>query len=244
MDQIPMKNQAQRPLNTQSGSIFIWIFVMIALFGALSYAMTQSSRSGASNLTGEKVKMAATEIVGFFNTTKDAFNNLVINGCDPLAISFNSTEYVRYNGTAVNTAPPSSPANCALFDSPYGVKAVSFEKYGSSAYTGTGTNPLPGSLNVRYADVANVGSTQHDLNIAFTGMDLQICVAVLNLVANQSSFTEVPFDTWGYGGNNSYTPGTVGSLNALNLPTSSMVWALRQASSPNYCQIGMIIKAN
>lgn len=240
-----MKNQAHPRSHTQSGSIFFWIFFMVIMFAALSFALTQGFRSGSATVDKENEKLRAQEIVEYFNQVKLHFNSLVISGCRPEQISFNSNLYVRYNGTAINAAPPASPANCAMFDNSGGITALSFNKYGSDDYSGTGTNPLPGSLNVRYADVENLGTGEHDLIMALTGMDLKVCVAILNYVASPGqTFTDVPFDTWSYGGNNSYTTGTAGTLNELTLPTSSMVWALRQASSPDYCQIGMVLKAN
>lgn len=240
-----MKNQARRERHSQSGSIFFWIFFMVIMFAALSFALTQGFRSGSATVDKENEKLTAQEIVEYFNQVKAQFNSLVIGGCTPLEISFDSDAYVRYNGAAVNAPPPSSPPECAMFDTSGGIAALAFGKYGSDDYLGSGTNPLPGSLNVRYADVENLGTGEHDLVMALTGMDLKVCVAVLNYIAEAGqTFTDVPFDTWSYGGNNTFTPGTAGSLNELTLPTTSMIWALRQASSPDYCQLGMVLKAN
>jgi hypothetical protein len=240
-----MKNQARRKRHTQSGSIFFWIFFMVIMFAALSFALTQGLRGSTSTVDREKDKLIAQEIVEYLNQVKVQFSSLVISGCSPLEISFDSPVYVRYNGSAINTAPPSSPSHCAMFEAPSGITAISFSQYESPDYGGSGTNPLPGGLSARYVDGDNIGSAEHDLTVAMAGMDLNVCVAVLNYIAsNGDNFTTVPTDTWGYGGNDSFTIGATGTLNELTLPTNSMIWALRQASSPDYCQLGMIIKAN
>ena len=111
MDQIPMKNQASRPNNPQSGSIFIWIFVMIALFGALSFAMMQSGRQGMSNLTSEKAKLLTTEILAQAETMGNTVRQLRINGCTDTQINFVGEPTTGWN--YANTTSP--PSYCSVF---------------------------------------------------------------------------------------------------------------------------------
>lgn len=113
MDQIPMKNQEITMRNAQSGSIFIWIFVMIALFGALSYAMLQGSRGSSSSLTAERAKLAANEIVAFHTQIRNAIKAMRIDGCRDTEISFQSSYWSDaswYNNT---TSP--GDGKCHLF---------------------------------------------------------------------------------------------------------------------------------
>lgn len=103
-----MKNQASPRADTQSGSIFVWIFLMIALFAALSIAMTQGFRSGASVLTKEKSNLLATEIVDYGRALRSAVQQLRIsNNCTDTNISFESSAtgvgYINASAPADNT---------------------------------------------------------------------------------------------------------------------------------------------
>lgn len=215
---------------------------MVIMFAALSYAMTQGFRGGGATVTRENDRLKAQEVVSYLNQVKLQFNSLVIAGCSPLTISFDSDLYVLANGNPINAPPPSSPAHCAMFGSSNGITPLSFAQYASADYTATGTDPRPGTLNVRYADV-QIGTSENDLVAFMPGMDLNTCVAVLNYVADTGqTFTAVPSASWAYGGNNSYTPGAAGAPDELTLPTGSMIWALRQTLSPDYCELGIVLK--
>lgn len=106
-----MKNQASRPHNPQSGSIFIWIFVMIALFGALSYALLQGSRGGTSTLDSDKAKLLVTEILTSAQKMQTTVQQLRINGCKDEEISFEGGAGI--NGNYTN---PLSTTPCKVFD--------------------------------------------------------------------------------------------------------------------------------
>ncbi len=93
MDQIPMKNQASPPANTQSGSIFVWIFVMVALFAALSFALSKGSRTGAASISAEKSRLAANEVLDYARAVQTVVNTMMIDGCKIEEISFYSDRW-------------------------------------------------------------------------------------------------------------------------------------------------------
>ena len=86
LDQNSPKNQglpdnSKGKANNQSGAVIVWIFVAIVLLAALSFAMTQGSRTGTKNLSSQQADLVATEILNYANAVKNAVRQLQINGC-------------------------------------------------------------------------------------------------------------------------------------------------------------------
>lgn len=239
-----MKNQVLRGVSTQAGSIFVWIFIMIALFGALSFAMTQGFRSGSSVLTKEKASLSATEIVEYLTRVKTAFDQMIIaNGCTPDTINFSTPQYTRGNGVTIDSAPPSPRNECALFHPSGGsLRPYDASDYTDPTYIAGATNWHRGHFGARYID-ATQGTAENDLAYYATAMNENVCIAVLNLVSKGSNFTTVPVDNVESAGSDSRDHGTAGSLDALSLPTSSRVFAYKNTSGETRCVIGIVLKA-
>lgn len=239
-----MKNQASPKADAQAGSIFLWIFIMIALFGALSFAMTQGFRSGNAVLTKEKASLSATEIVEFLTKVKTAFDQLVIaNGCIPDTVNFNTPNYRRGNGTVIDPAPASPKNECTIYHSsggglrPYDASALA-----EPSYTPGATDWHAGHFGARYLDTG-LGTAENDLTYNTTALQESLCIAVLNLVSRGSNFTSVPVDSAESAGANSWTHGTAGSLDAFVMPTSSKIFAHKNLSGDKHCIVGIVLKA-
>lgn len=69
---------------SQTGSMILLLFVCVALFGALAYAVTQGSRSSVEWLKTEEIKSAATGTADCSNTVNLAFKRLELRGCGSL----------------------------------------------------------------------------------------------------------------------------------------------------------------
>ena len=107
-----MKNQGRTRLHQQAGSALILVFVMIGLFAALSFAYVQSSRTGASQLTNQQARLAATEIIQLGQNMKQVVQTLRINGCKDTEISFEGEPTTGFN----YTNPQSPGVECEVFD--------------------------------------------------------------------------------------------------------------------------------
>jgi len=92
------KNQAHSRLN-ERGSIIVWILIFVSLFAALSYTVSQGSRSGASNVTAEQANLAATEILDYATALKRVVQELKINGCSDTEISFENSTLSGYTNS-------------------------------------------------------------------------------------------------------------------------------------------------
>lgn len=81
-----MKNQGFR--SGEQGGAIVWIFIMIALLGALTYAATRGNRGGMTNLDNEKLALAASEILSYAQGVREGVRALKIKGCADTQLSF------------------------------------------------------------------------------------------------------------------------------------------------------------
>ncbi len=72
----------------ESGNVFFYIFVAIALLGALSFAVSQSSRQTGRGLDDDRAKLAASEIISYGDTVAKAVGQLRLRGIQPYQMSF------------------------------------------------------------------------------------------------------------------------------------------------------------
>lgn len=109
-----LKNQASAPSlprKGECGSAIFWIFIMIALFGALTYAMSRGTRTGESSLNSEKNRLYVTEIQEYARAVREAVHQLKINGCSDTKISFQNSKVSGYT----NGGAPSDKS-CHVFE--------------------------------------------------------------------------------------------------------------------------------
>lgn len=66
--------------NRESGNVFFYIFLGVALFGALTYAVSQSGRGSVENITREQSRLRATEIIDFSDAVSKAVGTLRLRG--------------------------------------------------------------------------------------------------------------------------------------------------------------------
>ena len=72
----------------QSGNAMVIILVTIALFAALIMTFTRSTEQGAGNMNAQQARMAAQELIAFFNQVDGAVQKLRTKGCSENDISF------------------------------------------------------------------------------------------------------------------------------------------------------------
>ncbi len=178
MDHFPMRNQAPTPHNPQSGSIFIWIFVMIALFAAFSFAVSQGSRTGAASLTDQQAKLLASELIDFGRQMKDTINTMRLNNdCGDTQISF--------VGAAGNYTNPNSPADgsCDVFGTGGKMRIPDFGDDLSDDRLFFGPN------EVRASDGAqHLGTSEPDLTM-IRQIDATTCGQINKLLGNPVAWT-------------------------------------------------------
>src|SRR3954466_10752008 len=69
-----MKNEAER------GNALFLVLIAVALFAALSYAITQSGRGGGSGITNEQAQLVAARIIQMANDTRTGIQRMTLTG--------------------------------------------------------------------------------------------------------------------------------------------------------------------
>ncbi len=73
---------------SESGNVFFYIFIAVALLGALSFAVSQSSRQTGKGLNDDRAQLAASEIISYGDTVAKAVGQMRLRGIRPHQISF------------------------------------------------------------------------------------------------------------------------------------------------------------
>lgn len=117
-----------------SGNALFLILIAVALFAALSYAVTQSGRGGG-NTAAEQAQLQAARVMNFAARVQQAVTRLrLINGCSETQLSFENSN--AQTGSYANPGAPTDKS-CNVFDPAGG--GVAFEDL-----PGTPVNILPG----------------------------------------------------------------------------------------------------
>lgn len=177
-----------RSRDNERGNVLFLILIAAALFAALSYVVTQSSRTGSGDAAREKATLEASEILNYATAVQTAVGRLIINGCNLSNISFEN----GYDGALhVN---PDAPANktCHVFEPPGGGVAPKkpeaiwggeqvFYYAGSASVSGIGQDCAA-------ADCADLVMVMHDVNPA-------LCEQLNAANGYQITVPNLPMDT-------------------------------------------------
>ncbi len=159
----------------ESGNALFFILICVALFAALSFAVTQSSRSG-SDISRERAAILASEFIQYGTALEQAASRMIMmNGV------------VDYTVDMVDATTRNSAANgscttdkCKLFHPKGG--AIQGRMMPDDAYEEsfpTGWHPSNrGAASPRVHRVLDVGSEGNELGIAWFGIKKDVCLEI------------------------------------------------------------------
>lgn len=97
--------------SSQSGNVLFIILIACALFGALSYAVSNMMRSNNPNQIGEqKGEVFATEILDYGRAVRQGVQAVLINGCDVTDVSFANNIVSGYAHGSADTCKIFNPS--------------------------------------------------------------------------------------------------------------------------------------
>ena len=82
-------NQTNSNSKNQDGNVLFLILIAVALFAALSYAVTQSTRSGGGSTTNETAGINAAQTTQYPSGVRTAVVRMIIGGIDASNMEFN-----------------------------------------------------------------------------------------------------------------------------------------------------------
>lgn len=93
-------NSGQQPRQSERGNVLFLILIAVALFAALSYAVTQSTRSGGGDASSETNLVNSSQITQYPASLKTAITRMIIsNSVSPYALTFDDPSLFTANLT-------------------------------------------------------------------------------------------------------------------------------------------------
>lgn len=90
-------------MNSQRGSVMVFLLIAVALFAALGYAVSQGMRLSQGQtdiITEDKAKLDASSVMDFFQATRTGVQNMILNGRNR-----NDLDFTAPGGPGFNVAP-------------------------------------------------------------------------------------------------------------------------------------------
>lgn len=163
-------------IHQQQGNALFLILIAVALFAALSYAITQSGR-GSGSAAKEQAVLESAKLIQYATNIQQAVSRMrLVNGCTDTSITFENTIVSGYTNA-------SAPVNksCHVFDPAGGGQTWQLPAAGS----GTTSNWFFTGESCVYAVGTGVagchgtnGATDSDLVAAVSGISKDVCVQI------------------------------------------------------------------
>lgn len=82
--------------SAESGSVFVYVLVAVALFGSLMFAFTRGAREGGSNMGERQTQLAAADITGFAQQLERAVSRIMQHDISENQLSFDNGQVAGY----------------------------------------------------------------------------------------------------------------------------------------------------
>lgn len=196
-----MYTQASMSLRKSNGNILFLILIAVALFAALSFAVTQSTRSGWGNAERDKIKMQISKLENFQSAVRTSLTRMKISG----GLQFWQIDYSKPGSAGAGTNATCTSDSCRLHAASGG--ALIPYRLESNYWGDAASCPSAPTWGGRYifinTAVRGAGvSGNRDLMLLYQGVSKDLCVAVneANGVTNTAGEppTDGDNDTSGY----------------------------------------------
>lgn len=181
-------------MTKQNGNALFLILIAVALFAALSYAVTQSGRGGG-NIDRETASIQAAQIIQFSGLLRAEVQRAkMLNNVSVENLDFGSDIYRRWTDPPATWAdnPNCLSTSCRIFQSKGGhVPEPLFpEATLSWSLSHSSTHPHPGHPVVTRADLVGMGTGDDDLVLLIIRLREDVCDALNRELGMPSSTTD------------------------------------------------------
>lgn len=187
--------------SNSKGNVLFLILIAVALFAALSYAVTSSSRGGGTDVSKEKSRALAAQILQHGIAVRTAVLRMTTNGIEKTTLDAYSPVYVRKNGAAIMDNTACNTDSCLIFNpngggvSPMIIsdkwaldEAANISSGGASAW-------LPGRFGLQAVSISGVGSDLKDIVLGTDWITKDFCMAFNDYVGVANPGGAPPVDT-------------------------------------------------
>ncbi len=224
----------------QSGNVLFLILIAVALFAALGFAVSQSSRTGGKD-TGsrEKTELGVAEVLSYANEVANAVQYVMIaKGCSDTQLSFDETKNTSKDNTG-------SIYNYTNFNSPSDKSCHIFNANGGRAIPRLISKSIAANISdfpsgwmhpqswyvipTRVKDIGtDTGAGGTDLIMEIGQLKKEVCIAINNKLGIPNPGGNPPYDEW-----DCNYPHFTGSYNSCSNPIGDSVAAL--AGQKSFC---------
>ena len=88
----------------QSGNVLVFVLIAIALFGALAWTFMRGGQQGTGNMSSQKTKIAAQEILNYAQNIERAVNRIRSKGASESDLDFEGAGAAYANGNCPDTS--------------------------------------------------------------------------------------------------------------------------------------------
>lgn len=211
----------------ERGNVLFLILIAVALFAALSYAVTSSNRTGGGNVSKETARANAAAIIQYGAALKIAVTRMQIsNGCTDGTLNFANAYYKDRNNAPLMSTNSNAPLSgaCDLFSvqggsaSPFIAPADALDRSGVD----TSYNTIPGSANMEVSQVKGIGldgplgtEAANDIIFRINWINKETCIAINDILGNANPGGNPPNRNWA-GAHGSYVNGSLASSSLLS----------------------------
>lgn len=174
-----------KQIQSTKGNVLFIILIAVALFAALSYAVSKSFRGGAGTISSEQARVSAGELLRSMQAIKDGYAYLWNQqGCSIDEISF--IKAGKAGADDFDALSPKGDASCDIFDSVEGAGIAYPENLSKYQDNPAANNDgkfvfnFPGYNNTRI--VTNLGTAAADHTIILTFVTQKICENINKLL--------------------------------------------------------------
>lgn len=159
--------------NRESGNVFFYIFIGVALFAGLTMAVSQGGRVSSSNLTREQMQLRATEIIDYSDTISKAVGTLRLRG-----VTLANLRFATPSLNVADYGDATAIDQVNLVFHPNGGSAIYREAGGASVNTGNGPYEFVALNAVAGFGTTCATSTCTDVLMVLGDVRADICRAI------------------------------------------------------------------
>lgn len=182
----------------QQGNALFLILIAVALFAALSYAVTSSGRGGGKGITEENMRLSAAAISQYVALVRNEAQRLMlVGGCTVENLDWRNNHWKRLDGApsvGILHAPVTPRAGCAIF-SDYGGSVpsnVDFVSAANAAYNAAvpAYKVVGGHATTGWVNRQGEGTQANDIAFIVHGVDHAVCAYLLDPVTKPAGVIE------------------------------------------------------
>ncbi len=239
-----------------NGNVLFLILIAVALFAALSYAVTSSTRNSNTNISEDEANLQASAILNYTSALRAAILRMQIsNGCQDDQFNFSNALYKFNNDTLATEVNANSPSDgrCDVF-SPQGGNLspliLSPKAWGASNPAANAIRPGHGRVNI--SQILNVGTddvagtvTANDILIGFSYINKDVCLKINDMMDVENPSGDAPPDTFSGGVQGVYTNGSLTSAriyNDVNI-AGKQAFCTKSPTAPYYYFYKIVLRA-